>query len=153
MWYRSEGFVVKRGNPLRIKGLEEVVRKKAKFINRNEGSGTRLLLEYLLGQKGFQEAEIVGYKNEVDTHLEVGLRVFLGEADVGLGIEYLAHLLPLEFVRLQEERFDLVVPKELWHTRGMKDFVTCLDPVKIHRLCASLPGYDLRDTGKVLFMS
>lgn len=153
LWYRSQGLIVKKGNPLGIKGLEDVVKKQARFVNRNKGSGTRLLLEYLLGQRRFQEKRIVGFTDEVDTHLEVALRVFFGEADVGLGIEYVTHLLLLDFIPLQEERFDLVIPKELWSTKVMKEFIGYVDPVKIRRLSRSLPGYNLRDAGKVLFES
>lgn len=152
LWYRDQGLVVKRGNPLGIKGLEDVAKKKARFINRNKGSGTRLLLEYLLGQRGLHETEIVGFADEVDTHLEVGLRVFFEEADAGLGIEYITHLLSLDFIPLQEERFDLVIPKELWPTEAMKEFVGSIDPVTIRKLSRSLPGYNLKDAGKVLFM-
>ena len=143
--------MVKKGNPLGIKGLEDVVKKQARWINRNTGSGTRLLLEYLLRQAGFQETEVVGFTDEVDTHLEVAFRVFFGEADVGLGIGFVAHLMSLDFIPLKEERFDLVIPRELWPTRGIKEFVACVDPVEIYRLTQSLPGYDLRDTGQVLF--
>jgi len=149
--YRSQGLMVKRGNPLGIKGLEDVAKKKARLINRNKGSGTRLLLEYLLRQTGLQESEIVGFTDEVSSHLEVAFRVFFGEADVGLGIEYVARLLSLDFVRLQEERFDLVIPKELWPTKVMKGFAGYIDPLTIRRLTRSLPGYDLRDTGKIVF--
>lgn len=153
LWYRSQGLIVKRGNPLGIKSLRDVVKKKARFINRNKGSGTRLLLEYLLGQTGFQEREIVGFTNEMDTHLEVAFRVFFEEADVGLGIEYVTHLLSLDFIPLQKERFDLVIPKELWPTKVIKEFIGYIDPVKIRRLSRSLPGYNLKDAGKVLFQS
>ncbi len=151
LWYRSQGLIVKKGNPLGIKSPEDVVKKKARFINRNKGSGTRLFLEYLLGQTGLEEREIVGFANEVDSHLEVGLRVFLEEADVGLGIEYVAHLLSLDFFPLQEERFDLVIPKRLWSTKVVKEFTGYIDPAKIRKLSRSLPGYNLRDAGKVLF--
>ena len=143
--------MVKKGNPLGIKGLEDVVKRRARWMNRNKGSGTRLLLEYLLRQTGFEETEIIGFTDEVDTHLEVAFQVFLGEADVGLGIGFVAHLMSLDFVPLKEERFDLVIPRELWPTRGIREFVASVDPGQIHKLSRSLPGYDLRDTGKVLF--
>lgn len=149
--YRCQGLMVKRGNPLGIRGLEDVAKGRSRFINRNRGSGTRLLLEYLLGQTGLQEREIVGFTDELNSHLEVGFRVFFGEADVGLGIEYVARLLSLDFIPLQEERFDLVIPKELWLTRVMKGFIGYVEPVTIRRLTRSLPGYNLRDAGKILF--
>lgn len=153
LWYRNQGLIVKKGNPLGIRGLEDVVRKRSRLINRNTGSGTRLLLEYLLGQRGIPKAEIVGFSDEVETHLEVGFRVFFEEADVGLGIEYVTHLLSLDFIPLREERFDLVVPKDLWHTTIMKEFIAYINPFTIRRLSGSLPGYNLKETGKVLFES
>jgi excisionase family DNA binding protein len=151
--YRRQGLIIHKGNPLGIKALEDVVKKGLRFINRNEGSGTRVLLAYLLGEKGLAEDEIVGFANEVDTHLEVALKVLFGEADVGLGIEYVTHLLPLDFIPLQEERFDLVFPKELWPTQLMKGFRSYIDPMPIQRLIRNLPGYNLKDTGKIIFES
>lgn len=151
LWYRNQGLIVKKGNPMGIKGLEDVVEKGVRFINRNEGSGTRLLLEYLLGEKGLERKEVVGFSEEADTHLEVALKVFFGEADVGMGIEYVAHLFPLDFFSVQEERFDLVIPKELWSTKIMQGFMEYIDPVQIRRFSRSLPGYNLKDTGKIIF--
>jgi putative molybdopterin biosynthesis protein len=153
LWNRRQGLIVRKGNPLGIKGLEGVIEKKAKFVNRNEGSGTRVLLEYLLRERGLDQGEIAGFSDEVDTHLEVALKVFFNEADVGLGIEYVTHPLNLDFVPLKEERFDLVVPKELWLTSVMTGFVSYIDSTKINRLSRNLPGYDLKDTGKIVFQS
>ncbi len=151
LWYRRQGLIIKRGNPLGIKGLEDVVRTGARFINRNEGSGTRILVEHLIRDKGLDMKEIVGFDEEVDSHVEVALKVFLGEADVGMGIEYVTHLFPLDFNPIREERFDLVIPRELWPTKVIKGFIAYIDPIQIRRVFRALPGYDLRDTGKVVF--
>ena len=151
--YRRQGLICKEGNTLGIKSLGDVVNKGARFINRNEGSGTRLLLEYLLREEGLEGKEIVGFTDEVDTHLEVALKVLFEEADVGVGIEYVTHLLPLAFSPLQEERFDLVIPKELWPTQVIRGFLSYVDPVQIQRLAHTLPGYNFKDTGKVIFES
>lgn len=151
--YRNQGLIVKEGNPLGIKGLGDVVKKGARFVNRNEGSGTRVLLEYLLNEKGLAATEIVGFTDEVDTHVEVALKVLFGEADVGMGIEYVTHLLPLDFISLREERFDLVIPKELWRTQVIKDLLSYVDPVPIQKIADTLPGYNLKDTGKIIFES
>jgi putative molybdopterin biosynthesis protein len=151
LWYRNQGLIIKKGNPLGIRGLEDVVKKSAKFVNRNEGSGTRFLLDYLLAQKELEVEEINGYADAVDTHLEVALKVFFGEADVGIGIEYVTHLLPLDFIALQEERFDLVIPRTFWSSKVIKGLISYIDPVKIHRFSRTLPGYNLKDTGKVIF--
>jgi putative molybdopterin biosynthesis protein len=151
--YRRQGLLVQKGNSLGIKSLEDVVKKGLRFINRNEGSGTRLLLQYLLREKGLAGKEIIGFADAVDTHLEVALKVLFNEADAGLGIEYVAHLLPLDFIPLREERFDLVIPKELWPTQIMQGFLAYVDPAVIQRLARTLPGYSLKDTGKVIFES
>ena len=153
LWHRKQGLILKQGNSLGIKGLKDVIEKKARFVNRNEGSGTRMLLEYLLKEKGWDKKEITSFVNEVNTHLEVALKVFFGEADVGLGIEYVAHLFSLDFVPLKEERFDLVVPREIWSTKVMQGLIACIDPVQISRLSRTLPGYNLKDTGKIIFES
>jgi excisionase family DNA binding protein len=153
LWYRSQGLIVKKGNPLGIRSLEDVLRRKARLVNRNKGSGTRHLLEHLMGQKGMKHGDVIGFTDEVETHLEVAFRVCFGEADVGLGIESVTHLLSLDFVPVQKERFDLVAPKELWLTRTIKRFVDHIRPANIGRLTRSLPGYNLEDSGKVLFMS
>jgi putative molybdopterin biosynthesis protein len=153
LWYRRQGLIVKKGNPLGIKGIEDIGRTGARFINRNEGSGTRILADHLIQEKGLNLKEIVGFGEEADSHLEVALKVFFGEADAGMGIEYVTHLLPLDFTPLQEERFDLVVPRELWPTKLIRRFIAYIDPVEICRLFRALPGYDLRDTGKIIFES
>ena len=153
LWNRRQGLIVKKGNPLGIKGLEGIIGKEAKFINRNEGSGTRVLFEYLLREHGLDQGEITGFSDEVDTHLGVALKVFFNEADVGLGIEYVTHPLNLDFIPLKEEKFDLVVPRELWLTSVMKGFIAYIDSAKIHKFSHNLPGYDLKDTGKIVFQS
>ena len=153
LWYRSQGLIVRKGNPLGIRDLDDIVKKQARFVNRNKGSGTRLLLEYLLAKYGIQDREVLGFSDEVDSHLEVAFRVFFGEADAGLGIRYVTHLVPLDFIATQEERFDLVVPSEIWPTKGMKEFIDTIHPVAIRALSRSLPGYDFKNTGKVLFES
>lgn len=153
LWHRKQGLILKKGNSLGIKGLKDVIEKKARFVNRNEGSGTRTLLEYFLREKGLPEKDIIGFTDEVNTHAEVALKVFFDEADVGLGIEYVAHLFSLDFVPLKEERFDLVVPKELWSTKIIQELIAYIDPVQISRLSRTLPGYNLKDTGKIIFES
>jgi putative molybdopterin biosynthesis protein len=151
--YRRQGLIIRKGNPLGIKGLRDVIKKGVRFIKRNEGSGTRLLLEYLLREESVDRSAIIGFTDEGDTHLEIALKVFFGEADVGLGIEYVAHLFTLDFIPLREERFDLVVPRELWSTQVMKGLLSYVDPVRIQQLSRTLPGYNLKDTGRVIFES
>jgi len=153
LWHRSQGLILKRENPLGLKGFQDVIRKKVRFVNRNEGSGTRVLVDYLIDKTGLNVRDIQGYDTTVTTHLDVGLKVFFDDADVGVGIEYVTHLLPLSFVPLQEERFDLVVPKDLWNTHIIQGLISYIDPARIRRLSTTLPGYSFRDTGNVVFSS
>ena len=153
LWHRTQGLIVKKGNPHAIKGIGDVLSKDVRFVNRNEGSGTRVLIEYLMRQSGVTEKSIDGFSDTEDSHLAVALKVFLNEADVGMGIEYVTHLVPLDFIPLQEERFDLVVPKELWPTSIMQQFISYIRPEKIAAVSRNLPGYNLVETGKILFES
>ena len=153
LWHRTQGLIVKKGNPHAIKGIGDVLSKDVRFVNRNEGSGTRVLIEYLMRQSGVTEKSINGFSDTEDSHLAVALKVFLNEADVGMGIEYVTHLVPLDFIPLQEERFDLVVPKELWPTSIMQQFISYIRPEKIAAVSRNLPGYNLVETGKILFES
>jgi len=149
--YREQGFMVKKGNPLGIKSFEDLKRNEIKIINRNKGSGTRLLLDYHLKQLGINPEKIRGYENEVNTHLEVGLSVLKGKANVGIGIHYIAEFLGLEFIPIAWERFDLVILKDNLYIKSIRNFLALLDPLNINLFSQKLAGYDLKDTGKVIF--
>jgi len=153
LWYRQQGIVVKKGNPLAIKGFEDLVAKRARYINRNEGTGTRTLLDYCMRQGGLSEKDIVGFDDAVNSHLEVALKIFFDDADAGLAIEYVTHLLPLDFIPVREERFDLIVPRTLWPTHLIQNFITYIEPAKIRGLIRKMPGYDVRDTGTIIYES
>lgn len=146
LWHRRQGLLVRRGNPLGIKGLRELAEKKARFVNRNRGAGTRLLFDMLLAQEGLSPDDIKGYTHEASSHLEVGIKVLLGEGDVGLGVEYIAHLLSLDFIPLKEERFDLVFSEEVWGTKKVKEFLAFLSSEALE----PPPGYSFKETGKVI---
>ena len=153
LWYRMQGMIVKKGNPLGVKTIADVARTGIRFVNRNEGAGTRVLVEHLLRREHVETVDIEGFSHAVDSHLESALSVFFDEADVAVGIQYVTHLVPLDFIPLQEERFDLVIPAELWQTRLIQDFMRTVDATVLSSLAGSLPGYNFRDTGQVLFQS
>ena len=104
------GWLVRAANPKTIRGPADLARKDVRLVNREEGSGARLLLDQRLAAEGIRPARVRGYKDVVASHLEVGRRVAEGRADVGIGVESIARLLGLAFVPLQTERFDLVIP-------------------------------------------
>jgi len=149
--YREQGFMVKEGNPLAIKRFEDLKRNEIKIINRNEGSGTRLLLDHHLKQLGINPEEIRGYEDEVNTHLEVGLSVLKGKVNVGIGIHYIADFLGLEFIPIGWERFDLVILKDNFHIKPIRNFLALLDLLNINLFSQKFAGYDFKDTGKAIF--
>ncbi|MCD6319503.1 MAG: substrate-binding domain-containing protein, partial [Candidatus Desulfofervidaceae bacterium] len=114
----------------------------------------RLLLDYHLAKQGIKSDQIKGYGQEVNTHLEVGLSILKGEADVGIGIRYVATLLNLEFIPIGWERFDLVCRQDDFYRKPVKEFFGLLEPLNIDLFFSKrFPGYDFKDTGKIIFES
>jgi putative molybdopterin biosynthesis protein len=149
--HREQGLIVRKGNPLRIKGLQSLVKRKATFVNRQEGSGTRVLLDYKLSQMGIASADIKGYSNIAHTHMDVALEVFSGSADAGIGILAVAKLLGLGFIPLATERFDLIFSKESNASEAGRALhkVLCSDEFKSS--VTRMGGYNTRDTGRTLY--
>ena len=148
--HRWQGFMVAKGNPKKIQGVGDLVRRDVSFINRQAGSGTRILLDYELEQQGIAPDAISGYQNEEYTHMNVAMAVASGRADVGLGILAAANALNLDFVPVTRERYDLVFPTAL-----VEDHRICLlldiirsarftDPVR------AMGGYEVEETGRVV---
>jgi putative molybdopterin biosynthesis protein len=149
--YREQGLIVKRENPLGIKDLRDLANKKASFVNRQEGSGTRVLLDYRFQQEGIDHSEIPGYSKIAHTHMEVALEVFSGSADVGMGIQASAKLLGLDFIPLATERFDLIIPNENLPTEPVKALREVLGSNEFKSNVTRMGGYSTRDTGKILY--
>jgi putative molybdopterin biosynthesis protein len=149
--HREQGLVVKRGNPLGIRSLKDLVNKKVAFINRQEGAGTRVLLDYRLKENNIEPLEIAGYGKMAYTHMEVALEVLHGTADAGIAIRAVAQLLGLDFIPLATERFDLVIPNEHYSRDAVKALCEVLrsDEFKISIL--RMGGYELYDTGRIMY--
>ncbi len=107
---RQQGLIIKRGNPKDIRALADLLREDVHFINRQRGSGTRILLDYHLAQSGLDAAKIQGYHLDEYTHLNVAIAVASGRSDCGLGIAAAAEALDLDFIPFFTERYDLVIP-------------------------------------------
>ena len=149
--HREQGLIVKKGNPLGVKTLKSLVTKKAAIINRQEGSGTRVLLDYRLKESGIDPETIKGYERVAYTHMEVALDVFSGSADVGVGIMAAARMLGLDFVPLAKERFDLAVPSEYFSAEPVKALRKTLTSEDFKARIAEMGGYEIRDTGRVVY--
>ena len=149
--YRRQGLLVAKDNPLGIEGISDLARRDIRFINRNDGSGTRYILDYQLAKKGVLPSRINGYQDEKVTHMEVGLAILKNDADVGVGIEYVADLLGLHFISLVEERFDLVTLKDGFGAHPIKDFFALLEPERLTLKTEMFRGYDFRHSGEILY--
>lgn len=148
--YRNQVLIVPKGNPLNIKTLADLVKPGIRFINRQGGSGTRVLLDYLLQKQGFTKEQIVGYEREEFTHLAVAVAVASGTADVGLGIQSAAEALGLDYVLVGEERYDLAIPQEFLEEPRMKAMISVIQSKAFQDDVLALGGYDVRETGVFL---
>jgi molybdate-binding protein len=145
------GFLVKAGNPRKIRGPADLARQDVRLVNREEGSAARLLLDQRLTAEGIKAARVRGYTDAVSSHLDVGRRVAEGTADVGVGVEAIAGLLGLGFVPLQTERYDLVIPQAfLTGHPGVARLHEALVSREVRAEIEALGGYSTRDTGKVV---
>jgi putative molybdopterin biosynthesis protein len=108
--HRRQGLIVRPGNPKRVLDFADLCRNDVSYINRQKGSGTRVLLDYELRKRGLDPYAIGGYEREEFTHLAVAAAVAGGSADAGLGVHSAARALGLDFVPVAEEDYELVIP-------------------------------------------
>jgi putative molybdopterin biosynthesis protein len=151
LFLREQGLYVQKGNPKGITAIEDIPAKGATFRNRNRGSGTRLLLDFLLQEKGIDPHVIKGYEAESDSHLQAALSVLKGDADTAFGIRHVAHLLGLDFIFLFRESFDMVVSKERYHSAPIKSFLGFFEQSALLHHVKDFTGYDTEKMGRVLF--
>jgi putative molybdopterin biosynthesis protein len=150
LFYRTQGLMIKKDNPKNIRSIKDLSNKSITFINRNQGTGTRLLFDFLLRENVVPQSVVNGYGNEAASHMEAGIAVLKGEVDTAFGIKYTAHLLDLDFVPLFEERFDLVIPVDYFHMPQVKTFLALFEqPALLHSI-KDFTGYDLKNTGSML---
>ncbi|MCL5977684.1 MAG: molybdopterin biosynthesis protein [Nitrospirae bacterium] len=150
--YRQQGLLVKKGNPKNIKGFEDLVRDDVIFINRQGGSGTRLLLDEHLRELGINPYMIKGYDREEYTHMAVASAVLTGLADTGLAVYSSSAALGLDFIPVANERYDLAIPYEFMDTEMIRILLEIVRNDKEFRATVeSLGGYDTRDMGKVMY--
>lgn len=147
---RTQGLIIGKGNPKGIRGLEDLARGDIRFVNRQRGSGTRLLLDYELGRKGIGAVSVAGYDHEEYTHLAVAAAVAGGVADCGLGVLAAARALDLDFVPLADERYDLVIPRAHFKSQLLAPLLTLLNDAAFRAAVGALPGYDVRPMGRVI---
>jgi putative molybdopterin biosynthesis protein len=147
---REQGLIVARDNPKGISGIGDLPREDVRFVNRQKGSGTRLLLDHHLHQEGITGQSVRGYTQEEYTHLTVASAVASEKADCGLGIRAAAIALGLGFIPLESERYDLVIPTDSLDLPLLLPLFDLLHDSKFKRAVESLEGYDVSVMGETL---
>lgn len=149
--WREQGLIVAKGNPQGIRSIEDLKRTDVEFINRQPGSGTRVLLDYHLEQCGIKPAEIPGYYHEEFTHMAVAAAVKGGASDAGMGIFAAAKALDLDFVPIATERYDLIIAESSLQQENIVKLLETLQNPEFKQLVNSFGGYDSRQTGERMF--
>jgi putative molybdopterin biosynthesis protein len=146
--HREQGLMVAPGNPLSIQSLDDLPR--VRYVNRQRGAGTRVLLDYELSQRGIDPGNIDGYEREEYTHLAVAAAIASGSADSGMGIRSAAMALNLDFIPIAHERYDLVIPAEFVELPMIQHILALLHDDKFRAAVAAQPGYDVSAMGQIV---
>ncbi|MCE5313294.1 MAG: molybdopterin biosynthesis protein [Nitrospiraceae bacterium] len=149
--HRQQGLIVKKGNPKGIKGIEDLVRDDLLFINRQQGSGTRLLLDKNLRERNINPYLIKGYDREEYTHMSVASAVLTGLCDTGMAIYSAAVALDLAFIPIATERYDIAITAELLNTEKISALLDIIRNDKSFREAVErMGGYDTSSMGETV---
>jgi len=151
LFHRDLGFIVVPKNPFRIRGFEDLTKKGVRLVNRQEGSGTRVLLDHHLKRLHISTSKIQGYEREVYTHFEVGLAILSKEADVGIATNAVSKLLSLPFVPVTQENFDMILDQSTFFQKGIQAFIEILNSQGFRSSVEKLGSYDFKNSGKILY--
>lgn len=146
---RDQGLIVAKGNPKGIKGIEDLAGSDIVFVNRQAGSGTRVLFDYNLGQLGIEPKAIKGYDHDEFTHMAVAVDVLSGAADCGMGIFAAARALDLDFVPMVREQYDLVIPSAMVEQPNIKVVLDTIRSRHFRERVVALGGYDPSKSGEL----
>ncbi len=150
---RSLGLILPPGNPLKVTGLQDLVKPGIKFINRQSGSGTRVWLDYQLKTIGLEGDGIVGYGNERSTHSEIAQAIAEGGANAGIGLEASSRALGLDFIPLALESYQLVARSENAAQNPLKKLFHWISTAEAKKIITQIPGYITFRTGELIEVS
>lgn len=148
---REQGILVRRGNPKAIRGLKDLARSDVSFVNRQPGSGTRVLLDYELKKLDVDSASIRGYEREEFTHMAVGVAVASGLADAGLAVRAAANALDLDFIPVGTEQYDLLFLRPFFDSSLGTRLMEIIHSKDFKNGLAALGGYDASAGGNVFY--
>jgi len=147
---REQGLIIAKGNPRGIQGIQDLVRPDVAFINRQGGSGTRILLDDKLRRLGLAPEAILGYDHEEFTHMAVAVAVLSGTADAGLGIYAAARALGLDFIPVVTEKYELVIPERHFMSEKIQVLLEIIQSRGFRKRVADLGGYSTEHTGQIV---
>ena len=147
---RQQGVMVAHGNPLKVYDVKDLARPGLRFINRQPGSGTRLLLDLMLHKQGIEAANIQGYEQCEFTHAAIAAHVASGMADAGFGVETPARRFKLDFIPSQTERYFLLCDERLIDTPAVQKMLAILRSDEFKAAVNQLPGYRAEESGTVM---
>ena len=149
--YRTQGFYVQKGNPKRIKGWSDLGREDISVLNRRVGSSARILMDTQLKRLGIPASRVKGYGRIMKSHLTMAAVIAGGEADLAIGTERISRQIDnLDFIPLLEERFDLVIKKDMMESNAVKQLMAILNDPVFRKEIAHFSGNDYRDMGKII---
>lgn len=147
---RQQGLMVARGNPLNICSFADISRQGIRYVNRQKGSGTRILTDYLCSREKVEPSDVYGYTREELTHTSVAAQIACGSADVGMGIYSAAKLYDLDFIPICIEEYDLIIPDHAWDSPMVQQLLTILRSDAFREKILSMGGYTADHPGQVL---
>ena len=148
--YRVQGLIVAPGNPKSIAGLDDTLRGDISYVNRQRGSGTRVLFDYMLREARLDSRRVRGYDREEYSHLAVAAAISAGRADTGIGVFSAAKAVGLDFVPLRNERYDLVMPREVHESDLLRPMLELLHDDGFRSQVEELGGYDVSSMGEII---
>jgi excisionase family DNA binding protein len=151
LFHRDLGFVAAPKNPFHIRGFEDLTQKGVRLVNRQKGSGTRVLLDHHLKRLQIPASKVQGYEREVYTHFEVGLAILSKEADVGIATIAVTKLLGLPFIPITQESFDMILNQSTFFEKGIQAFIEVLNSQGFRNRVERLGSYDFKNSGKILY--
>ena len=147
---RQQGLMVARGNPLNITAFADIARQGVRYVNRQKGSGTRILSDYLCKKDGLDTGAIYGYDREELTHTSVAAQIASGSADAGMGIYSAAKLYELDFIPICIEEYDLIIPDHAWDSPMVQELLATLKSEAFREKILAMGGYTLDKPGEII---
>jgi len=147
---RQQGMMVAKGNPLNIQKFSDIAKTGVRYVNRQKGSGTRILTDYLCKQEKLDVDAIYGYDREELTHTSVAVQIVSGSADAGMGIYSAAKLYDLDFIPICIEEYDLIIPDHAWDTPQVQQMIATLRSEEFKEKILALGGYTVDNPGEII---